>query len=102
MKSGYLWHGFILSRDFINNKKVHRLFLEVSKSQNYSTSELENLQNEKLKKIIHHAYKTVPYYRKTLDKLKLSPDDFKSKNDLVKLPVLKKGTTEPLEPTTLP
>jgi len=92
MKSGYLWHGFILSRDFINNKKVHRLFLEVSKSQNYSTSELENLQNEKLKKIIHHAYKTVPYYRKTLDKLKLSPDDFKSKNDLVKLPVLKKET----------
>ena len=84
------WYAVILARDLIKNKKVFQSFLAVMKSQYYSVSELEYFQNLKLKELIKHAYETVPYYRITMNKFKLTPNDFNSKNDLVKLPVLTK------------
>ncbi len=59
-------------------------------TQWYSTAELEELQNEKLRLIVRHAYETVPYYRRVMDAAKLTPGDITTVADLQKLPVLTK------------
>lgn len=51
---------------------------------------LINLQNERLQKIIRHAYENVPYYKDLFDRLKLKPGDIKNAEDLSKIPILEK------------
>jgi len=63
-------------------------FLE--KSQYYSEDELRELQREKLKSIVKHAYENVPYYRRLFKKLHLMPKDFNDLSDLEKLPFISK------------
>ncbi len=55
-----------------------------------SESDLLRLQEEKLQALVQHCYEKVPYYTKLFHKLGLTPDDIKSRDDLVKLPVLTK------------
>ena len=45
---------------------------------------------EKLQKIVRHAYETVPFYRKQFEENHLTPDDILITEDLQKLPVLRK------------
>lgn len=63
-------------------------FLE--KSQYFTINELEEYQNERLKIIIAYAFNYVPYYTAIFNKLRLTPKDIKTKEDLQKLPVLEK------------
>lgn len=63
-----------------------REFLE--QSQGYSAAELIAYQDEQLRKIVKHAFESVPYYRRLFDSLHLKPSDIQSQQDLVKLPVL--------------
>lgn len=72
------------------NKDVFRALNELEKTQWYSKSDLEKYQNKKLKLLIKHAYENVPYYHKIFRDNKLTPDDIKTKDDLVKLPYLTK------------
>lgn len=60
----------------------------LEQSQWYSAEELASYQDEQLRHLVKHAYETVPYYRRVFDARRLKPEDFKSQQDLVKLPVL--------------
>ena len=40
--------------------------------------------------MVAHAYRFVPYYRETLDRLSLRPSDFRTVDDLARLPVLER------------
>lgn len=66
----------------------HLRFLQ--KSQWWSESDLKEYQNEKLRALIKHAYENVPYYTDLFKKLKLTPADIKTVEDLVKIPILTK------------
>jgi phenylacetate-CoA ligase len=48
-------------------------------------------QSRRLRSIIEHAYASVPYYREVMDAARLQPRDFRSADDLVRLPVLAGG-----------
>ncbi|HDG97270.1 MAG TPA: phenylacetate--CoA ligase family protein [Desulfobacterales bacterium] len=61
---------------------------ELEESQWWAPSELEELQNELLRKMIKHAYENVPYYRRVFNERGLKPADIKTKEDLPKLPFL--------------
>lgn len=65
-------------------------FRALLESERWSASEIEAYQNEKLRALIRHAYKSVPYYRERWTALKLSPADIRSRADLAKLPILTK------------
>jgi phenylacetate-CoA ligase len=65
---------------------------KLEKTQFWSESKLQQYQERKLKKLISHAYKTVPYYKQVFDKYKIKPSDIKHLDDLKKLPVLDKET----------
>lgn len=53
--------------------------------------ELRKLQSEKLKAQVRHAYNDVPYYKKKMDVLGVTPDDINGVEDLHKLPFLSKA-----------
>ncbi|KKG56901.1 phenylacetate--CoA ligase family protein [Methanosarcina mazei] len=82
-------YGYYYRRQNLNAEVSSRL-RELEKTQYYTRSELENYQNKKLKLLIKHAYENVPYYHRIFRSNNLTPEDIKSKNDLVKLPYLTK------------
>ena len=49
-------------------------------------SKIENLQSERLKKIVAYSYKNVPYYKKKMDDFGVKPEDINKISDIIKLP----------------
>lgn len=49
---------------------------------------IERLQQHRVRSIIRHAYKTVPFYRNAMKQLGLRPEDFQCADDLARLPLL--------------
>jgi phenylacetate-CoA ligase len=43
-----------------------------------------------LRRIIHHAYEKVPYYRELFERAGVAPEDFKTAEDLARIPVTEK------------
>lgn len=62
----------------------------LEKTQWWSPAELRELQNEKLRKLMGHVYRNVPYYRRILVERGLTDKDIDTIEDLSKLPVLTK------------
>ncbi len=63
---------------------------ELKETQFFTKSQLQELQWSRLFSLLHHVYEQVPYYRKIFDERGLKPNDFKSLEDLDKLPILTK------------
>jgi len=74
------------------NRGFHQFLEELEKSQYWPASRLLELQDELVRRLIVHAYGTVPYYREVMEARRLKPDDVRSVADLPKLPVLDKAT----------
>ena len=49
------------------------------------------LQNEKLRRLVRHAYRDVPYYRQRMQQRELRPEDVHGVEDLATLPMLERG-----------
>lgn len=62
----------------------------LNRSQWWSWEQHRQYQLQQLQSLLRHAYKNVPYYHKIMKDAKLKPDDFKSLEDLQKLPFLTK------------
>lgn len=74
----------------IKGEKIIQYKYFLSKSQYWSKEKLQQLQLEKLKSIIHHSYKNVPYYNQLFNQHNISPDKIKTIDDLAKIPTLTK------------
>ena len=70
--------------------KTVRYEKDLMKSQWFTPAQIEEIQQEKLRVLIEHAHKNVPFYTRLFDELKLKPSDIKDIEDLNKLPLLKK------------
>ncbi|MBO4487425.1 MAG: phenylacetate--CoA ligase, partial [Bacteroidaceae bacterium] len=51
-----------------------------------SREDMRALQSERLHKTVKNCYEKVPFYKKKMDELGITPDDIKSVDDVVKLP----------------
>ncbi|MBD1399330.1 phenylacetate--CoA ligase family protein [Pelovirga terrestris] len=69
-------------------KPFHAALEELTKTQWYTPDEIAAYQLERLKKIVKHAYETVPFYRKRFDEYQVRPIDIKNLSDVAKLPIL--------------
>jgi phenylacetate-CoA ligase len=65
-------------------------FRQYKKNLVKSRKEIQKYQLERLQRLVHHAYTTVPYYTKLFDSIKLKPSDIKKIDDLKKIPTLTK------------
>jgi phenylacetate-CoA ligase len=73
-----------------------------------SPAAIEREQRRRLRAAVAYAYRYVPYYRETMKRLGIGPDDFASASDLARLPIIERhqlqrdpeyfcSTREPLE-----
>ena len=76
--------------DLALGRSISKHLKFVQKSQWWSVEELKEFQNEKLRALVKHAYANVHYYQEVFKERKLTPDDIKTTDDLVKLPILTK------------
>jgi len=74
--------------DFLKGTEINKYYHFYSKIMNWDRKALEEYQYIKLRQLLHHAYKNVPFYTKRFDENNLTPDSFKSLTDLQKLPPL--------------
>jgi phenylacetate-CoA ligase len=70
--------------------EFHALLDWLEQSQWWPAARIQAYQEEQLARLVAHAYRTVPFYRRRFDGLKLKPDDIRTVADLQKLPVLTK------------
>jgi phenylacetate-CoA ligase len=75
-------------RDFAYPVGILRLRKFLEKSQWFPREQLAGYQEERLRRVVRHAYHHVPYYRRLLDENGLKPSDIRGLRDLRKLPLL--------------
>jgi phenylacetate-CoA ligase len=87
------WRAYMASFDrthWMITRNVERYYETLNASQWLSPAQIRELQDEKLRRLIRHAYRTVPYYRVKMLEAKLRPEDIRTQDDLHKLPFLTK------------
>ena len=52
-----------------------------------SREEMRELQGRRLHKVVEYVYHNTPFYRRKLQDMDLTPDDIRSIDDIVKLPL---------------
>ena len=55
-----------------------------------SQERIQEIQNEKLRRLIRHCYETVPYYHRLFDECGIKPEEIRNKEDLQRIPILTK------------
>jgi phenylacetate-CoA ligase len=81
--------GFPL-QDRIMKTNILKTKAFLLKSQHWNSNEIEQYQLNKLKILIEHCYKNIPYYTELFKANNLTPENFNSINDLKLIPVLTK------------
>jgi len=76
-----------------------RLIRTARASNRWPAAKRRAHQEGRLKAILRHAYRNVPIYRRLYDEHGFRPDDFKSLDDLSRIPVLKKDWFQQTDPT---
>lgn len=76
--------------DLVLGRHLGEYLSLLERSQYWSESEMHAFQDERLRLLIRHAYDNVPYYNDLFRKLKLHPDDVRTRGDLWKIPVITK------------
>jgi len=68
--------------------KFEKLLDQFIENEYLPETQLVDYQNNRLKLLVEHAYRTVPYYAEIMKEKKLKPEDIKTKQDLMRLPLL--------------
>jgi phenylacetate-CoA ligase len=79
---------FTLSK--LSKAEILNWYKIIKDNETLSQTEIADYQLEKLKTLLNHSYKNVPYYTKLFNKLNIKPDDITSVNDLKIIPPLTK------------
>ena len=85
-------HVLAPSRDRVRGRSAMKCLAELEESQWWPRERIEELQAERLQRLIGYAYDHVPYYRRLMDERGLKPHDIQSTADLAKLPMLTKDS----------
>ena len=67
-----------------------RYYYQLRRIQWLSAEQIRELQGIRLRALIKHAYRHVPYYREMLDRLGIDPGEIRHPEDLQRLPLLSK------------
>src|SRR4030043_1581655 len=79
-------------RNFLSIKRILYWRGKLWRSQYYSLEKLKALQWKLLSSILDHCFANVPFYREKFTHLGLQRSDFRSLDDLPRMPVINKWT----------
>lgn len=68
----------------------HRMLEEFESHKGWSRDRLCEWRDERLRRLVDHAYRTVPYYRSVMDEGGVDPASIRTADDLKRLPLLTK------------
>ena len=88
------WRGYMATfgaTHWMITREVDTQLHDLRESQWLALDKIRALQEDKLHRLVVHAYRHVPYYRERMKELGLTPDDIRSLDDLRKLPMLSKA-----------
>lgn len=88
------WRAYLASFNqthWMITRDVEHYYETLRKTQWLSTNDTRELQDEKLRRLLRHCYRNVPYYRARMQAMKLRPEDIRGQADLHKLPFLTKA-----------
>lgn len=84
---------------------LHRIvwdYLAARRNYRLSGRELAELQGRKIRSLVHHAYRTVPFYHDAFVKRAITPDQIRSAEQLRLLPVLTRQDIQDNYPHRIP
>jgi phenylacetate-CoA ligase len=87
------WNGYLSlfgATHWMMTRQAGDRLRDLKESQWLSIEKMRELQLSKLRKLIIHAHRHVPYYRDKMRAMGITPDDIKSLDDIAKLPMLTK------------
>lgn len=84
-------HVLAPGMDILRGTHTMRCLKDLETSQWWPPERIEQLQSERLQRLIHYAYERVPYYHRLMDGCGIFPDSIKTAADLARLPVLTKA-----------
>ena len=76
--------------DTVMHTKITHYYKQIKKMQNWGSNDILKWQNEKLQKLIEHAYNNTVYYKELFDNNNLDYKAISSRDDLYKIPILTK------------
>ncbi len=71
---------------------VCRYLRELEANQYLDATELETVRDQKIRSLVVHAYRRVPFYRQWFDDAGIAPESIRGYQDLPQIPVLSKRT----------
>ncbi len=80
--------NFLKFKALIKNDNFFYISEQLEKEQWFPKARIEELQVERLQKILDHAYNESKFYRQKYDDARVKPEDIKTLEDLQKLPLL--------------
>lgn len=90
----------------LEGSKVADGLAELFETERFTRRELAEYQWRKLTRIVDHAYKNVPYYRRAFDAAGMKPREVRTVDDFARLPILTKRlireNSDDLKATSLP
>jgi phenylacetate-CoA ligase len=86
------YHNLVLPlKDLVRRRSSLRQLRILRRTQFLSAEDIRRLQDKRLRRLIEHGVRAVPYYHKLFRRLGLSPEDVSSIRDLAKIPPLSRG-----------
>lgn len=76
-------------------------FRALARHPRASRDQLIEYRNARLRRVVTHAYRHVPYYRRLFDRCGLTPDDVRTVEDLPRIPMTSKRDLQALPPADL-
>ena len=76
--------------DFLSRKDVVDYYHQYNETQWFSESDMRAYQLDKLKKLVDHCYRNVPYYARIMREIGIVPSDIVSLEDISLFPLLSK------------
>jgi phenylacetate-coenzyme A ligase PaaK-like adenylate-forming protein/glycosyltransferase involved in cell wall biosynthesis len=87
------WNAYMASFErthWMITRDVERYYESLRQTQWLSLPAMRELQDEKLRRMVRHAYRNVPFYRQRMREAGVRPEDIRGQADLHKLPFLTK------------
>jgi phenylacetate-CoA ligase len=58
------------------------------------SQEIARAQSRRIRRMVRHAYRNVPYYRRVMDRLGIGPAEIRTADDLARLPVVERSNLQ--------
>lgn len=82
--------AFGVAWKIVRHRNIFNDLQKLEQTQYLSREEIKEIQWNKLKNLLEHAYHTVPYYRGLFDEMEIHPNQIVTQDDIRKIPILTK------------